>query len=230
MQQKQHGSLWFYRLVLAALVLSGTEQGWGEVKPGDTITKDNLAQAEDLLTPATRWMVERGMPIPIIATKKVQWHKAYQEATEKYAAQVKLDADGRDIANYVAGCPFPHIDINDPLAAYRIMWNYEQNPGVIDNLGTDLIGEIMNGQGGIERTYQIAWRRMQWTGRLYTEPKPVIPHNPPVRYSNLFGPLFLPNEYKGAFLLYYRYLPRDMPDDTYSYVPEFRRVRTWLWQ
>jgi len=34
---------------------------------------------------------------------------------------VKIAEDGRDIANYVAGAPFPAIDINDPLAGYKII-------------------------------------------------------------------------------------------------------------
>ncbi len=114
-----------YTLLAVILAMSAAGLGRADVKPGDTITKDNLAQAEELLTPSTRWMVERGMPMPIIETKKVLWPQAYREATEKYAAQVKLAADGRDIANYVAGCPFPAIDINDPLAGYRVMWNHE---------------------------------------------------------------------------------------------------------
>ena len=68
------------------------------------------------------------MPIPIIESKKVEWPKAYREATEKYSGQVKLSADGRDMYNYVAGCPFPKIDLNDPLAGFKLMWNHEQRP------------------------------------------------------------------------------------------------------
>jgi Protein of unknown function (DUF1329) len=114
-------SMWLYSFLATVLSLTSVGLGRAEVKPGDTITKDNLAQAEKLLTPSTRWMVERGMSMPIIETRKVEWPRAYREATEKYAAQVKIADDGRDIANYVAGAPFPAIDINDPLAGYKIM-------------------------------------------------------------------------------------------------------------
>jgi hypothetical protein len=31
-------------------------------------------------------MVERGMPMQVIETKKVQWPESYQDATEKVAA------------------------------------------------------------------------------------------------------------------------------------------------
>jgi hypothetical protein len=196
-----------------------------DVNPGDTITKGNIAQAEALLTPSTRWMVEQGMPMTIIATKKVEWPKAYREATEKYAAQVQIAEDGRDISNYIAGCPFPHIDPNDPLAGFKVMWNHEQSPAVIDNAGTTFVSEVVNSQGKSDRTYEMMWRRLMWTGRLYTDPIPTIAHNPPTRHSNLLGPILRPNDLKGLTLMFYHYLPRETPDDTYIYSPEMRRVR-----
>jgi hypothetical protein len=218
-------SMWLSRLLATVLTLSAVKLGRADVQPGDTISKDTLAQAEELLTPSMRWMVERGMPMPIIETRKVEWPRAYREATEKYAAQVKIAEDGRDISNYVAGCPFPAIDINDPLAGYKIMWNHEQEPAVIDNAGTTFTAAVVSSQGKSDRTYEMAWRRLMWTGRLYAEPKPVIAHNPPTRHSNLFGPLFLPNDLKGLALLFFHYLSRETPEDTYVYTPEMRRVR-----
>jgi len=92
-----------------------------DVKPGDVITKDNIAQAEDLLVPAMQWFVKQGMKITVIPYKKVELPKLYKEATEKYAGQVKLSADGKEIFNYVAGLPFPNIDPNDPLAGVKMM-------------------------------------------------------------------------------------------------------------
>ena len=67
------------------------------------------------------------------------------------------------------------------------------------------------------------WRRMMWTGRLYTDPKPIVPNNPPMRYTEQFGPLFIPNDLKGAGVLNTRYLPTNIPDDSYMYLPELRR-------
>ena len=64
-----------------------------------------------------------------------------------------------------------------------------------------------------------------WVGRLYTEPQPVIPHNPPTRHSNLFGPIWMPTDLKGLAVLFFHYIPRDRPEDTYIYAPEMRKVR-----
>lgn len=219
-------AVWQCTLLTAVFLFVTTELGWTEVKPGDTITKDNIAEAEGLLPPFVRWLVERGMPIPVIATKKVEWPKAYREATEKYSGQVKLSADGRDIYNYVAGCPFPKVDLNDPLAGFKLMWNHEQRPYIIDNIGTEWLTELVNSKGEIERTYGSSfWRRMMWSGRLYTNPKPVVPHNPAVRYTEQWGPMFLPHDLKGSGVVNFRYLAPEIPDDTYMYLPELRRVR-----
>jgi Protein of unknown function (DUF1329) len=137
-------TMWRCNLLIALLVLLSSGVGQTEVKPGDTITKDNIAQAEGLLPPFVRWLVEQGMPIPVIETRKAEWPKAYKEATEKYSGQVKLSADGRSMYNYVAGSPFPKVDLNDPLVGYKLMWNHEHGPYIIDNVGTEWILELVN--------------------------------------------------------------------------------------
>jgi hypothetical protein len=84
-----------------------------------------------------QWCVKRGFPITVTETKHVEWPKAYKEATEKYAPQVKLSADGLAVQNYVAGQPFPNLDMKDPQLALKIMWNYEY--GFVNGLDdTDL--------------------------------------------------------------------------------------------
>ena len=49
-------------------------------------------------------------------------------ATEKYAPQVTLDGDGY-LKNYVAGMPFPLIDVTDPAAAMKIAYNWHMGWG-----------------------------------------------------------------------------------------------------
>lgn len=215
-----------YRAILATIVtLCFLLPARADVKPGDTITKENVAQAEAFLMPSIKWMVERGMAIQVIETRKVEWPKAYKDATEKYAGQVKIADDGGDISNYVAGAPFPAIDANDPLAGFKVMWNHEHSPAIIDNAGTTFVADVMDGSGSSNRTYEMAWRRLMWVGRLYTDPQPVIPHNPPTRHSNLFGPVWMPTDLKGLAVLFFHYIPRDRPEETYIYAPEMRKVR-----
>ena len=214
--------LWIPSCLLSLLLITPAA---AEVTPGDIITQETLSSAEGLLTPSTRWMVERGMRMTILDTKQVEWPKAYKEATDTYASQVVLSDNGTELHNYIAGAPFPNIDPNDPQAGFKIMWNYEQNPYIIDNVGTDFLNELIDSRGEVERTYASLWRRMSWIGRLYTEPKPVAPHNPPLHHTNLLGPMSFPHEYKGMLLLSKTYLSPDIPDDTYTYFPRIRRVK-----
>lgn len=214
-------SIFFISSLIGIFSLS---QSRADIKLGDAVTQVNVAQAEALLTPATRWMVERGMRMTIIDNKKVTWPRAYREATDKYAAQVKLAADGGQIFDYVAGCPFPQIDIQDPMAGFKILWNYQQNPFSIDNMGTEMLIELIGSDGRVERTYEALWRRMMWLGRLYTDPKPVAPYNPQLHYSELWGPVTRPPDKAGMATLFRRYVSPDSPDDTYVYMPITRRV------
>ncbi|MGH7961397.1 MAG: DUF1329 domain-containing protein, partial [Candidatus Binatia bacterium] len=151
------------------ICLAAPHRSSADVQPGDVITKENMDKAGDLLVPSMQWFVKNGMSIQVEPYKKIALPKLYKEATEKYAGQVKLSADGKDLFNYVAGLPFPTIDPNDPMAGAKIMWNHEQKPAYVDNVGTEWIAELVNHKGELERTYgsQFA-RRMMWTGRLYT--------------------------------------------------------------
>ena len=210
------------------LVDGPPRNGQVSLRPGDRINRETLdtrAQIKALLTPSTWWMVERGMTIDIVASKAVRWPKAYRTATDAYHRDVRLSADGRRLINYRAGCPFPTIDINDPLAGFQVMWNTEQPPYSIDNRGASLTAQLINRAGQVERTYSLPWRQLMWAGRLYQEPKPTIPHSPPYRHTSLFGPYLLPHDLAGMLFLNLRYLEPDRPDDTYVYFPEARRVR-----
>ena len=84
---------WWTRIACAltlvgAMSLSAPSWVAADVNPGDTITKDNMAEAGELLIPGIQWFVENGMPIKVIEYKKVNLPKLYAEATEKYSGQV----------------------------------------------------------------------------------------------------------------------------------------------
>jgi len=123
-------------VVLATGGIAG-RSALADVAPGDKINASNVAKAKDLLSPGMEWCIKRGFPITVIEPKRVEWPKAYKEATEKYAPQVKMSADGLSLQNYVAGQPFPNIDPKDPQIALKIMWNYDY--GFVNGLDdTDL--------------------------------------------------------------------------------------------
>jgi hypothetical protein len=149
-----------------------------EVKVGDKFNKDNVDQLKDYISPGMEWCIRHGFPITIGETKKIEWPKAYKEATEKYASQVKLTPDGLRVQNYVAGLPFPNIDPMDPLVAMKIMWNWDYKWHSTDdvdlrNFDADTGAIADNGPMTVERHFLLDhFRRLFWNGRLYVEPKP----------------------------------------------------------
>jgi hypothetical protein len=80
------------------------------------------------VSPGTFIVVSRGMQMNIIPSGRVDWPPPYQDATEKYSSQVRLDRDHRNLLGYVAGQAFPLLDPNDPHVVTKIMWNQYFRP------------------------------------------------------------------------------------------------------
>jgi len=201
-----------------------------DVQPGDVISKDNVDKVRDLVSPGVQWCIEHGMKLKIVPYKKIEWDKAYKEATEKYSGQVKLSPDGRSLVGYVAGLPFPKIDPNDPQIALKIMWNYDHKPYVSDDL--DLrnfdadTGPVSDGPMQVERHFLLDHlRSMSYDGRLYVDPKPKLPDGDEVRGKSSLHPVLEPFDLKGVGEPSIRYLDPDRQDDTWLYLPSLRRVR-----
>jgi hypothetical protein len=167
----------------------------------------------------------------IVAPKPFVVKKAYQEATEKYASQVKLGEDGISVLNYVAGRPFPNVDTKDPHVAIKLMWNFNFRPGFEDDL--DLRNfDADTGPISEERPLQVErhflvdhFRRLRYVGRLYVDPKPEIPNNEKFEFKETLHPLIEPFDLKGVGFTYYRYFDPNKQDDSWLYLPSLRRVR-----
>jgi len=199
-----------------------------DVEPGDVITKANMEQAKAYLPPSLEIMLGYGMRIDVIAAKSCPWPEAFRKATEQYASQVKLADDKLSLEDYVAGAPFPKIDPNDPDAAWKIMWNHEHKPAFSDDVRTEWVVEIQNDSGTTEKLLSSdVWRRLKWEGRIVRDPTPVIPHDPPLRYTEQWGPIQTPFDLKGTSFLLYRYDGAQRSDDSWLYLPQLRRVRRY---
>jgi hypothetical protein len=202
-----------------------------DVQPGDVITKANADKVKDLISPGVEWCVKHGMVMKIVPYKKVEWNKAYREATEKYSGQVKLAPDGRSLIGHVAGLPFPNIDPNDPQIALKIMWNFEYKPYATDdedlrNFDADTGPVSDSGPMQIERHFLLDHLRTLWyTARIYVDPKPELPNKDGVRAKSSLHPILEPFDLKGVGETGIRYLSPDRQDDTWLYLPSLRRVR-----
>jgi hypothetical protein len=107
-----------------------------ELKPGTTIGADNVDQYSRYVPAAARFAVAHGLRMRIIPERRVEWSQGFQHATEKYAPQVELDSNGY-LKNYVAGMPFPLIDLSDPAAAAKIAYNWHMGPFMPDDFSIE---------------------------------------------------------------------------------------------
>jgi len=202
-----------------------------DVSPGDKITDANMDKVKDLVSPGMEWCIKRGWPITISETKRIEWPKAYKEATEKYASQAKLTPDGLDVKNYVAGMPFPQLDPKDPQIAYKIMWNYSYQWLTTDdvdlrNFDADTGSIADHGPMSVERHFLLDhFRRLFWTGRLFVDPKPEKPNPNGYRAQQGLYPILEPFDLKGVGALGNRYNDSGKQDDSWLYLPSLRRVR-----
>lgn len=218
--------------LLVALALGLGPAAHAAPQPGDVVTAETVAAAADLLTPGVAWCVRRGMTIRVGATQPIPAPAAYREATERYAPQVRLGADGLTLQNYVAGLPFPTIDPADPQAAVKVMWNAAYKWLATDDLDArDFSADAGPiGQGGapmsVERHFQLGYlRRLFYNGRLYVEPKPSLPNPDGIRYRESLHPVVEPLDLRGVGMTSVRYMSPDRPDDSWLYLPNLRRVR-----
>jgi hypothetical protein len=218
-------------VVVALTVLLLGAQAHADVKPGDVITAQNVDQVKDLVSPGLEWVVQHGMRLKIIEPRKIEWPKAYREATEKYSGQVKIGADGITLENYVAGLPFPNVDPNDPQAALKIMWNYEYKFLTTDdvdlrNFDADTGSISQTAPMTVERHFLLDhFRRLYYNGRLYVDPKPELPNPNGYRGQQGLYPILEPFDQKGVGSVGNRYVDAAKQDDQWLYLPSLRRVR-----
>jgi len=202
-----------------------------DVQPGDRITADNVDKLKGLISPGMEWCIKWGFPVTIAEAKRIEWPKAYREATEKYSSQVKLTSDGLTVQNYVAGLPFPNLDPQDPQMAHKIMWNWEYKYHSTDdvdlrNFDADTGSIAKDGPMTVERHFLLDhFRRLFWNGRLYVDPKPEKPNPNGYRGQQGLYPILEPFDLKGVGALGNRYLDSSKQDDSWLYLPSLRRVR-----
>jgi hypothetical protein len=128
--------------LLFALILRNA--GAGEIPAGTVVSAENLGQLEnesfdghrlgDLLTDNYKmWIRDYKLTLRLRHSEPVQVDSRYAEFTAKYAGQPRLNPETKRVENFTAGVPFPNIDLSDPDAGYKVIWNnYYANPVIGD--------------------------------------------------------------------------------------------------
>jgi len=225
------------RTLASAVVLLGlvVAPARAQVTPGDLISKTNAEKVDGIVPEGVMWCVKNGMTLDIVPYEKVPIPDDYRAATEKYSPQVQL-SDDKEVTNWVAGKPFPDVDPNDPLAATKIMYNFERTHYFTESLDLNLTdadtGSLSRNAKGeaqyvVERHFIPEWLRvLRFQGRLRNDPRPTIdPNHDEVFHKSGLYPLIEPFDLKGVGGVSFRYLDHAKHDDTWLYLPFVRRVR-----
>jgi hypothetical protein len=207
-----------------------TEPQAGDPPAGTIVDKTNFEQYSNFIGPSIQWAIGRGMRMEIVDPLPIPLEPKRLEATEKYSAQARLSDDKMQVLNYVAGLPFPLVDANDPDAAVKLMFNYENRIALDDldvrNFDCDTGTLLAKGPMHVERHFIIGhFRRLYYVGRLYHEPIHTMETPDGVRYKEAVFPLIEPFDLKGVGLTYNRYLDPYRHDDSWLYYPLLRRAR-----
>jgi hypothetical protein len=224
-----------FTVTLAVATLVGSTPVSADVSPGDVVTKLNVEKVEGMVAEGVKWAVINGMDMQIVPYQHIPMPKAYLAATEKYGTQSTLGSHN-ELKNWVAGKPFPIIDVNDPSVAPKIMYNFQNTHYFSDDLGLHLVdadtGSLYVDANGnrhysVERHFVADWLRvLQFEGRLHHDPRPRFEENSDetFRKSGLY-PLIEPFDLKGVGGVSFRYQDLVRQDDTWLYLPFLRRVR-----
>jgi len=199
--------------------------------PGTVVSAANLEKYAHLLSPGLQWLVDRGATLPVTEHQSIPDPPPYVAATEQYAGQVTLSADGTTLLNHVAGKPFPTIDPGDKWIATKLMFNFGAAIAVDDSdtRNFDCDTGVIGSKGApmrVEKHFLIDHiRRLFFRERLVVDPKPKMPNRDGARFKEALYPLIEPFDLKGTGFTFTRYEDNTRQDDTWLYLPQLRRVR-----
>ncbi|MEW6440061.1 MAG: DUF1329 domain-containing protein [bacterium] len=226
------GRPWVKRITfcLALLFVCGSVAEAADVAPRDVVDGTSWEKARELLPePMLSW-VKKGDFVLDIGQLKYDpnhyWPEAAARSFElnkgKYGLDEKgliVDAATGETPEHIEGIPFPEIDLNEPRAGYRVMYNRMSYGYTMGNLHFPMRA-LWVGRSGYEREVEAAF----W---VY----PMIGHSQAGQEDNSdrvekfsIVQVVAPYDIAGTNVLTWRYLD-DRQDMTYTFVPAIRRVR-----
>ena len=216
-------------MVALAAALFLAPAAHAQVKPGDVVTPSNSAKVANLVSPGNYQLVRQGMVMKIVPSSHLDWPPPYKAATEQYSPQVVLTPSG-DLMNYKAGLPFPLVDVNDPQAADKIIWNFEFRPLNTDDLDAPGIEAVSHRPGQSAPVEVISFGHFGFyksIGRTEVEPTPIDKDIYQTGIAYRFGafPILEPAEMRGAGIVREGSVLSSVDDNAWEYSAESRRLR-----
>ena len=223
-------------LVAAVMCITAYEVSAKELPEGFIVTKDNIDQImndtfdghvmKDILIDSIIMQVKDWALV--MRLKKTQLEKIdqrYLDATKKFKGTTKFDPKTRECTGYVAGLPFPDVDLDDPDAGELLLWNYYYGTlnGNVQYVPHSWL--LIDADNGLERRQDWFWLRYFMKNRLqeFARGESPIIGDGKILTKTLFF-ITYPYDLKGVGLFTIRW---DMPklEDSWVYVKSVRRTR-----
>lgn len=220
-------------LAAAAAMVIPAMAGAEELPEGFVINAATLDQASaatfegkpvnELLTDVLRMAIrDFHLEIPLEHSRPLVMPAHWIEATEKYSSEVRYNPETKDVEGYVAGLPFPDINVDDPFAGTKIAWNWFLSPAWIIN-SAEVTGagfNLITMDRGYDRDQGAVNNQIRMIGRTIGPPtlgdgsivkKQIVAVTYPYDVAGF-----------GTFTVKYR---SGQVDDVWAYVKSVRRVR-----
>lgn len=223
----------FLRVAATTLSLAMSSLVHGaDLPPGTVISADNIDQVKNerfdghtiasLLTERMEWRIRNnGWKLPLAKSKEIPLDPKWIKASEANAGKTTINTESCRIDGWGAGQPFPDIDMQDPQAAEKVIWNWHLGQLSGDVAYVPFFTQVLiDGSRGVHAEPVAEFTRYAMKGRLTTD-APVSDQGERGRQLLYFKS---PTDMKGLGTFTITYDSAKVPD-VWAYIPAVRRVR-----
>lgn len=218
--------------VLASILLISPGAQGVELPEGTIISADNIDQIlsdtfeghaiADLLTERMQWRIRNnGWKLPLAASREIPLDPKWLAASQANEGKTSINKETCRIDGWQAGQPFPHIDMNDSLAAEKVIWNWHLGQLTGDVAYVPYFTQLLvDGDKGVHSEPVAEFTRYAMKGRLTGDP---VEGDGSERGRQLLY-FKSPSDMKGigTFTIMY---DSTKVNDVWAYIPAVRRVR-----
>ena len=204
-----------------------------DLADGTVISAANLDQVKNatfeghtiasMLTEKMEWRIRNSSwKITLAKPKKVALDARWIKASKANEGKTKINDASCQVDGWKSGEPFPTIDMKDPEAAKKIIWNLSLGSLVGDVSSVAKFTQLLiDGKSGIHAELVAEFTRLNMKGRLTGNATSLGDNNESARQLLFFK---APSEVKGIGTYSVMYDSNKVPD-VWAYVPAVRRTR-----
>ena len=216
----------------AALMFSSLSLLAAELPEGTIISAENLDKIKNdtfegksissMLSERMEWRIRtNGWKLPLAKSKDIPLDPKWIKASQANAGKTKINKETCQVDGWGGGEPFPDIDMKDPQAAEKVMWNWHLGQLTADLSHVPFWTQILiDGNKGIHSDPVAEFTRYSMKGRLAGDPT----EGDGTERGRQLLYFKAPADMKGigTFTVFY---DSAKVNDVWAYIPAVRRVR-----